>query len=127
MSTQNITQQCCGRVFKGTDGFRSRYNQCTRAGKVMRDGKWYCSQHDPEAVKARREKASEAFAAHIAENGRLARLQASAPDMAHRLAEIERIAGHALEEMQGRLADDEHRRAFRALTNILSLATGATL
>lgn len=26
---------------------------CTRAGVIDRDGKWFCRQHDPEAVKAR--------------------------------------------------------------------------
>lgn len=28
---------------------------CIRAGKVERDGKWYCKQHDPDAVKAKKE------------------------------------------------------------------------
>lgn len=34
---------------------------CARRGVVTRDGKLWCKQHDPEAVKARREKADEAW------------------------------------------------------------------
>ena len=30
--------------------------QCSRNGKVERDGKWYCTQHDPVEVKKRRDK-----------------------------------------------------------------------
>jgi len=31
------------------------HRPCTRNGVVERDGKWYCRQHDPEAVKRRSE------------------------------------------------------------------------
>lgn len=34
--------------------------RCTRNAVVERDGKGYCRQHDPEAVKAKRKKESEA-------------------------------------------------------------------
>lgn len=34
-----------GNVFRG--------HQCTREGKVERDGRWFCSQHDPERARAR--------------------------------------------------------------------------
>jgi uncharacterized Zn finger protein (UPF0148 family) len=38
------------------DGWHSRH--CTRPGVIERDGKLYCKQHDPEAVKARQEAAN---------------------------------------------------------------------
>lgn len=44
--------RCCEKVF---DGMSIRGHQCTRNGKVERNGNWYCGQHDPEAAKARRE------------------------------------------------------------------------
>ncbi len=31
------------------------YRNCKRYGVVKRDDKWYCKQHDPEFVKAKRE------------------------------------------------------------------------
>ena len=48
--------QCCESVRDGTDGWRTRYKQCAKAGKVERDGKWYCGIHDLVA-KAERDKA----------------------------------------------------------------------
>lgn len=35
-------------------GDLGHHHQCFRAGVVQRDGTWYCAQHDPEKVKARR-------------------------------------------------------------------------
>ena len=46
-----MSQRCCQTIF----GERVQSWQCTRAGKVGRDGKWYCKQHDPVAVKAKQE------------------------------------------------------------------------
>lgn len=42
--------QCCQPVW---DNFHK--GQCQRNGVIERDGKWYCKQHDPEAVKAKEE------------------------------------------------------------------------
>ena len=36
-------------------GMWPRYHQCLRSGVVLRDGKWYCKQHNPVAVKKRAE------------------------------------------------------------------------
>ncbi len=33
------------------------YQTCARSGVVLEDGKWWCKQHAPSAVKARRDKA----------------------------------------------------------------------
>lgn len=46
--------QCAANVF----GPRVQHWQCTRSGKVQRDGKWYCATHDPEAKKERAERES---------------------------------------------------------------------
>ena len=32
-----------------------RDRRCSRKGSVCRNGTWYCKQHDPEVVKAKRE------------------------------------------------------------------------
>ena len=37
------------------DAFGVGFHPCSRVGRVERDGKWYCSQHDPCYVKKRRE------------------------------------------------------------------------
>lgn len=44
-----MNQRCCENVFDGW-----HHHPCSRKGVIERDGKWYCKQHDPEAVKARR-------------------------------------------------------------------------
>ena len=44
--------QCC--VILPGDGFHSY--QCSRKAKVIHDGAAYCGQHNPKAVKARRDK-----------------------------------------------------------------------
>lgn len=41
-------------------GPRVQHWRCPRAGVVLRDGKWFCRQHDPSNVKARRIKAAAA-------------------------------------------------------------------
>lgn len=45
---------CSERVYSGARWDISGH-PCQRNGSVERDGKWWCKQHDPEAVKARRE------------------------------------------------------------------------
>ena len=42
----------CVKLISDRDGWNSRH-QCPRKATVQRDGKGYCRQHDPEAVKAR--------------------------------------------------------------------------
>lgn len=72
-------ETCCAKVAKGSDGWRTRYAQCTKPGKVERDGKWYCGQHDPHAKEARYQKTRDRWAAETREEGRKARLAAAAP------------------------------------------------
>lgn len=44
---------------------------CARRGVVTRDGRLWCAQHDPEAVKARREKSNAAWREESARRERL--------------------------------------------------------
>ncbi len=46
-----MTEQCSEDVYRGSILLSGR---CARRGVIQRDGKWYCRQHDPEAVSARR-------------------------------------------------------------------------
>lgn len=63
--------QCCARVTNET-GWHD--HQCIRNGKVERDGKWYCGQHDPIAVEQRDRKRRDIW-----------RLEAAAIDARHAL------------------------------------------
>ena len=47
-------RQCEGKIY-GISGEQGAYS-CSRRGTIERDGKWYCWQHDPERIKADREK-----------------------------------------------------------------------
>lgn len=49
--------RCSERVYGHGHGFSG--SPCSKTPKVERDGKWYCTTHDPEAVRARRAKLQE--------------------------------------------------------------------
>jgi hypothetical protein len=72
-----------------SNGFGYRPLQCSREGSVERDGKWYCKQHDPEAVAERKRQLSEVLRQKWSEEARLRR-EANAKQ-----AEIERKAALA--------------------------------
>lgn len=57
-------RNCAGSVHDGW-----RFNNCSRAGSVERDGKWWCKQHDPDAVKARKDARHAKWQAHWDEMG----------------------------------------------------------
>jgi hypothetical protein len=52
------SERCCQKILDNT-GFH--YIQCSRKGVVECDGKRYCRQHHPDAVKARRKKANDKY------------------------------------------------------------------
>ena len=56
MSTPKDKPRCCKEVRDDASSRWPRYNQCTRAGTIEREGKLYCKQHDP----VEREKKAEA-------------------------------------------------------------------
>lgn len=49
------TDRCCASVYNPNGSWGNRSRQCTRRATVERDGKGYCKQHDPEAIKAKRD------------------------------------------------------------------------
>lgn len=51
-ATEPDRKPCAGRVF---DGFGVSGWPCSRAGRVERDGRWYCKMHDPVAKRERSE------------------------------------------------------------------------
>lgn len=48
-----------------------RFFQCSRSGKVQRDGKWYCAIHDPEKKKAKQKAWNDAYEAEKSEQERI--------------------------------------------------------
>ncbi len=54
-------QPGCSKSVRVPPGMWSQNHPCAREGKVERDGEWWCKQHDPEEVKRREQKRSEAF------------------------------------------------------------------
>ena len=53
----NDPRRCVGEVWG--DGNSPRPSRCTRIGSLEHEGKWYCRQHHPPAVDARREQSLE--------------------------------------------------------------------
>lgn len=48
--------KCAGKKYGAYRDVAGRAYPCSRQGTVERDGKWYCWQHDPERMKADKEK-----------------------------------------------------------------------
>ena len=89
--------QCGARVRRGS-GRRATYGQCIKRGTVERNGKWYCGQHDPQAVEDRRQKAKSRFNADMQENVRRQRLAAAAPDLLEALKYVMSAHGEQLHD-----------------------------
>jgi hypothetical protein len=47
--------RCCSTVVNPGGLWTNKYKQCSRAGVAVRDGQNYCTQHDPEVVRERRD------------------------------------------------------------------------
>ena len=71
-------ERCCKRVW--VQGAR-RGHQCERTGSVEREGKLYCKQHDPVAVKERHNRRNKQFAERWEQEARIRRVQNVAPEM----------------------------------------------
>ncbi len=76
---------CCMEVSSG--GNWQHYRQCTRKRGHGRE-QAYCKQHDPEAVKARREVRNAKWRAQSDERDRRWKLEAAAPRMLDALRQI---------------------------------------
>lgn len=82
--------ECSKRVFR-PGAFRS--SPCSFAGKVERDGKWYCKRHDPEVVAAKRAaKEAEWAAERAAQRALSERKQIVAAAKADALAYVKELA-----------------------------------
>lgn len=51
---REMSEKCCENVMTYVGNW-PRSHQCTRNAVVIREGKPYCKQHDPDAVKARQD------------------------------------------------------------------------
>lgn len=58
-------EMCSVYVYEKTSFTGTR--RCWNKGRVKRDGKWYCGQHDPEKVSERARKRDEEYGAKWAE------------------------------------------------------------
>ena len=56
MKIPQEVHKCEGKVHGDYRDVSGRVYPCSRKGTVERDGKWYCWQHDPERVRADKEK-----------------------------------------------------------------------
>lgn len=74
---QTEKHKCCANI--PVPQSCARFRPCAKAGKVMRDGKWYCGIHDPESEKARRAAIDAKYAAESALRQKQWKLQAAAP------------------------------------------------
>ena len=95
---------CDGRV-PGPGRSVGFYSCGRKTGLVHRDGKWYCNQHDPERVAARRQVRDQRVAAEKAAD---AAIEARGAALAKRLGVAART-GHTFESvLRGRLRSAEH-------------------
>lgn len=56
------------------------FHQCTRLGIVVREGKWYCKQHDPVEVQAKDAIRQKKWEDEWAAKDKQWKLQSTAPD-----------------------------------------------
>ena len=81
MATHTAEKVACAATVWQSYGMKGRLATCSRSASIVRDGKHYCKQHDPEAVEAKRRARSAAWDAEWAEKSRVSRLNAAAPDL----------------------------------------------
>ena len=71
--------KCCHRIFRGSFTFRGK--ACSRFATVERNGRHYCTQHDPVAQKQAQEKRHETYKERWDAESKVRRLQTYAPDL----------------------------------------------
>lgn len=82
-----MEHKCCAEVWGRYD-----YHKCSRAGRVERDGKWYCKQHDPVEVERKRKESQELRSEEVKELNEAWKRQQYA------LSAVEGISTEALKE-----------------------------
>lgn len=89
--------QCCKRIFSSGSTYQGA--PCKRKATVLRDGKHYCSIHDPDAVNARRDKAAKARAEEYAVRQKLAERDRLERNKVKAMAELAAELRDALNDM----------------------------
>lgn len=95
---QDQSAPCCATVLAGKDGWRTRYKSCSRKATVEREGKWYCRQHDPQAVAGRKKEWESQWEIEYQARQARYRLEAAAPDLLQALKGVLRVADRATVE-----------------------------
>lgn len=90
MSETKTKQRCCKMVHD--EGRSVGFHQCSRTAKIERDGKHYCAQHDPEAVKQRDTTQRAKWEKEWAEARAKRKLEKAAPAMLEALKELYAMA-----------------------------------
>lgn len=60
-----MENQCTYDVWRSWGNGFGQMGQCDRGGKVEDGGKWYCTQHSPEATRKRNEKSQQQYAKEV--------------------------------------------------------------
>ena len=81
MVTHTAEKFACAATVWQSYGMKGRLATCSRSASIVRDGKHYCKQHDPEAIAAKADARKAAFDAEQSERRRVWRLNAAAPDL----------------------------------------------
>ena len=81
MATHTAEKVACAATVWQSYGMKGRLATCSRSASIVRDGKHYCKQHDPEVIAAKAGARKAARDAEWAEKSRVSRLNAAAPDL----------------------------------------------
>lgn len=91
-----IKNHCCGQV-RSSDGWHTY--RCSREGVIEREGKFYCRQHDPVAVKARHDARDAKWEAEWAAQTAARAAAKAAAERQARLAALAELAVPVLREI----------------------------
>jgi uncharacterized Zn finger protein (UPF0148 family) len=86
VSSTSSARECCARVWQA---YSFRSVPCTKLPKVERDGKWFCTIHDPVRNEERNKAREAKWQAEWRESAKRGRLQSAAPAMLDALRAVE--------------------------------------
>lgn len=116
---------CCYKIPRAS-GWRTVYEPCTRKGKVEREGKWYCGQHDPVARKERNDKARAEHDARWEAQRKKWTLEQAAPDLYAALTQAIGPLEYAYRNVSSVTADKVKQQILPAMRAALARARGET-
>jgi hypothetical protein len=82
--------KCCEQIWHN-EGNWGGYHPCSRNATVERNGKHYCTQHDPEEVATRRKKLNTEYRTKMDAEIKRRQLERAAPDLLAALQAAERL------------------------------------